>query len=275
MRLAISNIAWPSGRDEAVAPILRDHGAEGVEIAPTKVWPKPLEARASDLVAYRRFWERRDLRVVALQALLFGRPDLTLFDGDATRRRTVEYLKGMIAIAAALGAECLVFGSPTNRKAGTRQQAEVEAIAIDVFRELGHFAAERNVCFCVEPNPKAYNCDFVTDATAGAELVERVGHGGFGLHLDTGAMTLAGDAFDLTFRRANGSWRHFHVSEPYLAPVGEGGVNHHAIADAMIAEKYSRWVSIEMKEITSEDAWMQTVHNALAYVNDVYFASPA
>src|SRR4051812_46579534 len=112
MRLAISNIAWPSGDDAVVAPLLVEHGAEGVELAPTKVWPRPLEASAAEVRAYRAWWERRGLRLVALQALLFGRPDLTLFGDPATRRRTVDYLKGMISLAAALGAGPLVFGAP-------------------------------------------------------------------------------------------------------------------------------------------------------------------
>src|SRR5262245_32244396 len=77
MRLAISNLAWPGEADESAAAVLVDCGAQGVEIAPTKVWTRPLEATASERRAYRAAWERRGIQVVALQALLFGRPELT------------------------------------------------------------------------------------------------------------------------------------------------------------------------------------------------------
>lgn len=272
MRLAISNIAWPSGADGAVAPILIEHGVSGVELAPTKVWPSPLETTAAEVRAYRDSWERRGLRIVALQALLFGRPDLTLFGDPATRRQTVDYLKGMIGLAAALGAGPLVFGSPKNRQVGARTRAEAEAIAVATFRELGACAHRLGVTFCIEPNPPAYGCDFVTSAAEGADLVERVACEGFGLHLDTGAMTLAGDPVASIFARTSSYWSHFHISEPNLAPVGRGGANHWAITGAVRRAGYARWLSIEMKEAGSTADSIQAIREALHLVRRVYFA---
>jgi sugar phosphate isomerase/epimerase len=273
MRLAISNIAWPSGQDELIAPVLIGQGAQGVEIAPTKVWRKPLEVSGSELADYRHSWERRGLQIVALQALLFGQPGLALFKDEATRRHAVEYLKGMIVLAAALGAESLVFGSPKNRRAGERPRAEVEAIAMNVFRELGEFAVEHQVFFCIEPNPTTYDCDFLTNAADGLELVERVGCEGFGLHLDTGAMMLASDSFASTFSSAIRCWRHFHVSEPHLVQVGHGMVDHSPIAVSVRASGYTRWLSIEMREASTEDGCVQAVRGSLAFVRGVYFSS--
>jgi D-psicose/D-tagatose/L-ribulose 3-epimerase len=272
MRLAISNIAWPSGADAAVAPLLIEHGAEGVELAPTKVWPRPLEATAAEVWAYRDSWERRGLRIVALQALLFGRPELTLFGDAAARRRAVDHLKGMISLAAALGAGPLVFGSPGNRRVGTLPRAEAEAIAITTFRELGECAHRSGVTFCIEPNPPAYGCDFVTTAEEGADLVERVDCPGFGLHLDTGAMTLAADPVASVLARSSAYWSHFHVSEPGLAPVGRGTADHRAISGAVRRAGYTRWISIEMKEADTIGASLPAIREALGYVCGVYFA---
>ena len=271
MRLAISNIAWPSGSDEAVAAILREYGVQGIEIAPTKVWLRPLEAAVSDVVAYRESWERRGFPIVALQALLFGRPDLTLFDGPESRRQTVAYLKGMIGLAATLGTEALVFGSPKNRRVGPRSRKDAEAIALEVFRELGDFATGSRVTFCIEPNPTAYECDFITSAIEGADLVERVGSPGFGLHLDTGAMVLSGDSFDPIFARSSGYWRHFHISEPNLAPIAHDGVPHQAIAASVRKAGYSRWASIEMKEVADGRPWVEALGESLGLVRETYF----
>src|SRR5947209_7235161 len=79
LRLAASNIAWEPRDDDAVGELLRERDVTGVEIAPTKRWEKPLEVSKSELHAYRREWEARGFEIVALQALLFGRPDLQLF----------------------------------------------------------------------------------------------------------------------------------------------------------------------------------------------------
>jgi sugar phosphate isomerase/epimerase len=275
MRLAVSNIAWPAGADAdaAAATILRDHGVEGVEIAPTKVWPRPLETSASDRAAYRQSWERRGLPIVALQALLFGRPDLTLFDGPAARAQTIEYLKAMIPLAAQLGAEALVFGSPKNRRVGSRPAIEVDAIARATFRTLGDCADRHRVAFCIEPNPLEYQCDYITSAAEGADLVARVASPGFALHLDTAAMTLAGDPFELTFTsaRSSGAWRHFHISEPDLAPIDRAAVAHRTAAAAARRAGYARWASIEMKEAADGRSWAVALGASLSFVRSVYF----
>ncbi|WP_406701278.1 sugar phosphate isomerase/epimerase family protein [Singulisphaera sp. Ch08] len=273
MRLAVSNIAWPSGADADAAKILADHGAEGVEIAPTKVWPRPLDADESDVLAYRKTWEQRGLRVVALQALLFGRPDLVLFGDGAVHRQTIDYLKGMIDLASALGAGALVFGSPKNRLIGDRPREEADVIATAIFRELGDYAANSGTAFCIEANPAAYGCDFVTSTVEAAELVARVDSEGFGLHLDTGGMTLSGEDPVQTVVGLTPRCRHFHASEPHLAPVGRGGADHPAFRTALRAVQYEGWVSIEMKEAVTVGAWLETLRDSLVYSKAAYAIS--
>ena len=39
MRVAVSNIAWPAELDAEAYALLAGMGVEGIEIAPTRVWP--------------------------------------------------------------------------------------------------------------------------------------------------------------------------------------------------------------------------------------------
>ena len=155
MRLAASSIAWPEGQDAAAADLLLAHGATAVELAPGKIWPSPLESTARQRRDHRRFWESRGLPAVAMQALLFGRPELTIFDDADTRTRTADYLAGVIDLAADLGVGALVFGSPRNRARGRTPEAEAWSVAVDFFGRLGDRAAARGVWFCIggEPGP--------------------------------------------------------------------------------------------------------------------------
>jgi sugar phosphate isomerase/epimerase len=270
MRLAISNIAWPAGADEQAAPLLHAHGVEGVELALTKIWPEPLDAPAVEIRAYRESWENRGVSVVALQALLFGKPNLTLFGTDSVRQQTLDYLAGIIERTAWLGARALVFGSPKNRQRGKRSPQEVWAIAVPFFRKLGRIARRHGVYFCIEPNPAGYGCDFVTTVAEGIELVDAVGEEGFGLHLDTGGMALAGDPPAASIVAAAERCRHFHVSEPFLAEVGRGSTPHGQCAEALRARKYQSWVSIEMSEAKEPDAWRAAMERALGFVWRTY-----
>jgi sugar phosphate isomerase/epimerase len=249
MKLAVSNIAWPREQDAAVADALADLGVTGVEVAPTKLWPDPLAATAADVAACRAFWNTRRIEVVAAQALLFGRPELTLFDSADTRARTLAYLERVIQLCAGLGAGALVFGSPKNRRVGATPRPDAWAIAAQFFGDLAAVAARAGTCVVIEANPSDYGADFVTRAGEAVELVKAVGHSGFRLHLDTGCMALAADPIRETFEIARPFLRHVHVSEPNLEPPGSSGtVDHTAFAAELRRHRYAGWVSLEMRE---------------------------
>jgi sugar phosphate isomerase/epimerase len=270
MRLAVSNIAWPSGADAEAAAILQKHGVQGLEIAPTKIWPRPLEAAPGDVRAYRAWWEERGLPIVAFQALLFGRLDLTVFGEPSVRRQTLDYLDGIFALAEQLGAGPLVFGSPKNRQVGQRPTGEIEAIAREFFTELAQRAERHHVILCLEPNPPEYGCDFATCAADALTVVRRVGRPGFGLHLDAGAMTLSRDPIAETFASASSCWRHFHVSEPFLRPIGTGATAHAEFAAALRARGYDGWISIEMAEPREQGPWQDALDRALTVTRQQY-----
>src|SRR5207302_1508042 len=157
MNLAMSAIAWEPSEDEAAASVLREHGFTGVELAPTKIFPRPDSATGAEVAACRAVWSRRGLRIVAMQALLFGRPELTVF--GESREQTLEYLSGVARLGGRLGAGALVFGSPRNRARGSMPAAEAWRAAVEFFRALGSAAAGAGTCVCIEPNPPRYGAD--------------------------------------------------------------------------------------------------------------------
>ncbi len=250
--------------------ILRQHGVSGIEIAPTKIWPRPLKASPADVVRYRQWWEARGLSIVAMQALLFGRPDLALFAAPEKREAAAEYLEGIIALAGRLGAYALVFGSPANRKRAALDPGAAWETAIPFFRRLGEAALVHGVCLCVEPNPPEYGCDWITSAAEAVELVDAVGVDGFGVHLDTAAMHLVSDP-PACIAAAGRRLCHFHVSTPFLHGVpGEEGVAYAAYARALQEQRYPGWVSIEMAEPKLQPDWRDAVHRALAFVRKTF-----
>jgi len=266
MKLAISNIAWSPAEESRVADLLVKSGFRGVEIAPTKVWDAPLEVTEAQAREYRRFWNERGIDVVAMQALLFGRPELTLFETPEARSATLEYLRGLMRLGAWLGAKVLVFGAPRNRRVGEAGPAAADRIAVDFFRAAGDHALEYGVVLAIEPNPEQYDCDFVTTSRQGLDLVRKVRSGGFGLHLDAAAMTLAGEPLPDAVLDCAGSIAHFHASEPSLAAVREESVvEHGSLASALRRIGYSNWVSIEMRADPES-----SLSKVLTYVAETY-----
>lgn len=268
----MSNIAWSPAFDQDVAEILRENGVNGVEIAPTRVWPHPLQAEPGQANEYRRDWERRGFPIVALQALLFGQDHLRLFEGGPEgRAEMLAYLKGIIGLGARLGARALIFGSPRARRRESLALEEARRIAADFFREVGEAAARHDLCLCIEANPPDYGADFVLNATEATDLVAAVDHRGFRLHLDTACMHLAGEDPAVAISTGAPVLRHFHVSEPNLSPVGESSsdIDHERAAAALRAIDYDGYVSVEMRAV-QEDRQLDSIRTAAAFVRRVY-----
>ncbi|MCL1464402.1 sugar phosphate isomerase/epimerase family protein [Argonema galeatum] len=269
MKIAISNIAWQVHEEEAIASLMQNLNITGVEVAPTKMWNSPLSASDAEIASYRKFWESRGIQIVAMQALLFGRNDLTIFQDVQKRKETIEYLSGIIELGGKLGATALVFGSPKNRSIVNLELEEVEQIAKDFFYDLGEVASKKGVVFCIEPNPTAYACDFITTSSQGLDLVNRVDSDGFGLHLDAAGMTMSEEAIGPSLQQAFQRLCHFHISEPNLAQIGTGGVEHQTFSKTLSELNYKGWKSVEMRA-QNPDSNISGVEQALQIAIEYY-----
>lgn len=249
LRLAVSNIAWDPSEDDAIAAVLRREGVSGIEIAPTKWREKPLDASPAEVARYRQSWLDRGLRIVSLQALLFGRPDLELF--GATRTELAEYLRRVIDLGARLGAHALVFGSPKNRLRGSLALADAMASATEFFRDIGSFSSEHGVVMAIEANPPEYGCDFVTRTSQAVALCRAIASTGVGVNADLGGMSMSGDEPRATIEAARDCLAHFHASEPNLAELSATS-RHDAAAAGLATIGYAGWVSIEMRQIARD-----------------------
>jgi D-psicose/D-tagatose/L-ribulose 3-epimerase len=269
MNLAFSNLAWSADEDAQVLVQLPEWGFPFLEVAPTRLWSDPLAQGVDDVTTARAAIEATGLRIVALQSLLFQRPQLQLFGDAEARRGLYGHLLGMARLAAALGATRLVFGSPGNRRRGGLPVEQADEIAVDVFARLGAEATDLGVCFCIEANPTAYNCDYLTDAVASTALVRAIDSPGVRLHLDTACMALAGDDVAERIRAGADVLAHVHASAPQLGVVGpDGPVHHEAIAAALRDVDYEGHVSVEMLR-RAEDP-IGTVRSTAEFVRKTY-----
>lgn len=269
-RLAMSNIAWDAALDADAAALLRAREFGGVEIAPTKRWERPLDAEPLDIMEFATLWQARELPIVAMQALLFGRPDLQLFGDTHSRDALLEYLGGIIELGGALGARTLVFGSPKNRARGPMPLDDAMEVAAEFFALAAALAEASRVVLCIEPNPPAYGCDFVTTTDEAIELVRRVDHPCLRVQGDLGAMTMNGENVASSIRRAAPYLAHFHASEPHLVEVGTGGAPHDRAAAALRDVGYTGWVSIEMRAVGDPAAQCAAVERAAKFVAETY-----
>lgn len=271
MELAISSIAWSNEEEPAVAETLRELGVKNVELAPTKIWDDPTSVGIDEAQKIVDWWDGYGIRVVAFQSMLFARPDLKIFENASTREACSEYLEKFILLAGMMGVQKMVFGSPKNRQRGELPVEDANTIAKDFFSELGETAKDNNVVLCLEPNAAQYACDFITTAKEGDSLVREVDNAGFGLHLDTACMALAGDDLGISIGSSIDILKHFHVSSPMLDQVEDrDDVDHRAAAAALKINEYGGYVSIEMRP-GEQGTNVNRVIKAVNFTNKIYF----
>ncbi len=269
MKLALSNIAWEPDEELDVVKLMLENGVSGIEIAPTKIWSDPTAVMEEASIPVRDMWDSRGVPVSSLQALLFGHPEFALFGTDSDRETMLEYVAKICRLGGWLGAGPLVFGSPKNRLRGQLSENEAIAISVPFFRHCGEEAAKAGAVFCLEPNPPEYGADFMTNTAETLRVVERVDHPAVRLHLDSGIMTLNGEDPTEWIRVASPMLRHFHVSEPHLAVIGSGGVDHDRFASALRDSGYSGWASVEMRSGWSKPN-TAAVEQALVHAGKAY-----
>ncbi len=272
MKLAVSNIAWDAPEDAAVLAALREGGVHGVEVAPTKFWPDWQGMSVAAAKAEAQRLADAGFAVPALQAILFGRPDLQVFGDEASVAALIAHIGKVSAVAAAFGARTLVFGSPRNRDPGALSQEAAIEQAAAVFRRIGAVCADHGVVLGLEANPPAYACTFMTHWSEAAAVVRRVDHPGVRLHLDIACTEMAGDQATDAIGNAVDIISHVHITEPQLGDLWDPKMHHAAFGAAIAASGYDGWASIEMRRA---DDPVAAVAQAVAFARTHYPIAPA
>jgi sugar phosphate isomerase/epimerase len=265
MKLAISNIAWAWKDFPLLVPALRELGVEGIEVAPTKLWPSWDQATKAAAIELRKRLDDEGFSVPAIQSIFFGRNELQLFD-NSTWLALEEHVKHVADLAQCLGARVLVFGSPKMRRRGQLSMSQAMPPATDIFRRLGAVCLQRGVCIGLEHNPPEYGCDFATCAADVVEIVKCVDSAGVAVHLDSGGLQMSGGDIGKVICDV-GHFVHYHVSEPMLVNPSHGSkVDHRKAAGALATINYPAWISLEMQGQETHD----DISHALSFVRDAY-----
>lgn len=246
MKLSISNIAWLPEENDDIIEVLNRLCIAGVEVAPTLLFEHPADRTDVEIEEVRQSWNNNGIQIIALQSLLFGRPELTLFDRSEIRDHTLQYLKQIVKLGSKLGASSLVFGSPRVRNIGNLSRNRAIDIAVNFFGELADTALGNHTCLCMEPNAREYGCDFVTTLSEAVDIVRHIDHPGFRIIVDTGNMMLNGETVD-ELDEAFPYLQHFHISEPFLKKISTSRFDHKRIGDYLKQNDYQGWISIEMR----------------------------
>jgi sugar phosphate isomerase/epimerase len=269
MRLAISNIAWDVAEDDSVAKLLGKLCVDAIDVAPSKYFPDPLNAKDKEIVSIRRWWADHGIEITGMQSLMFGTTGLNVFGDDKIKETMLNHLQALCRIGAGLGAVRLSFGSPKNRDRSGLSDSEALEHAVNFFRRLGFLAREYGVIICLEPNPAHYGANFMTTSEETANVVEAIDNIAIRMQFDTGTLTINGENPEAVLTRSSRLIGHIHASEPDLVPLGDGVTDHQLMYKMLLKHLPESVVSIEMAA-TKNEPHLISIERSLSYAIGKY-----
>ena len=248
MKISISNLAWGDTPLIDVIPKIRATGIEGIEIAPTAIWPDLSTISLKEVTKVRRFLNDEGILVSGIQSLFFGHPEYQLFDSSSWSSM-LEHLERMITIGNALGANVAVFGSPRNRIKGDLSDSQANHQAQKFFIEVDKILVDYEMVLTLEPNAPAYGADFLINYKEVVRLSKVVDSIRIAPQIDTGCLWMVG--VDPTESFLEYLPHHVHLSTPNLGVV-PGTYDFKNFLNALHYSSYQGWVVIEMIEESIE-----------------------
>jgi sugar phosphate isomerase/epimerase len=247
MRYAICNETFEGWDHARVCKLVAGLGYQGLEIAPFTLAPRITDVSRDQRRELRAVTEDSGLKVFGLHWLLAKTTGLQLTSPEeSVRRATADYLVELARCARDLGGDILVFGSPAQRRVPAGASlAQATDWALDTFRRAADGVAEAGATVCLEPlsPPEA---DFLNSADETVELIRRLDHPAFALHLDVKAMSTEDEPATEVIRKHAAHLRHFHANDPNLRGPGFGQTDFVPIFRALKAVNYRGWVSVEV-----------------------------
>ena len=247
MKFAMCNELFDDLEFEPFCQLVAGLGYQGVEIAPFTLGERIDAVTPSRRRELRAAARGAGVEICGLHWLLAHTEGFHLTTDDrATRERTGEYLRQLAQACHDLGGDVMVFGSPGQRSLedGVPRDRALDH-ATEVFQSVVPTLSDLGVRLCIEPLAPV-ETDFVTTCAEGAELVARVAHPSFGLHLDVKAMASEDTPIPDLIREHGATAMHFHANDANLRGPGFGDTDFEPIFAALCESGYDGWVSVEV-----------------------------
>lgn len=261
MKLAISNIAWESDKDTDVYRLMGQYGFNGLEVAPTRIFPESPYEKLSEAREWSAFLQNAyGFEIPSMQSIWYGRKE-NIFTSMKERDVLCDYTIQAINFASVIGCGNLVFGCPRNRNLPEGADAD---IAVKFFKELGDYAYEKGTVIGLEANPPIYNTNYINDTQSALALIKQVASRGFRLNLDIGTMIHNQESV-LELKDYVYLINHVHISEPGLRPIRENKL-HYELKELLYEEQYAGFISIEMGKTDN----ISIIQEQLKYIKEVF-----
>lgn len=145
-----------------------------------------------------------------------------------------------------IGVKVIVFGSPLSKKIFFKKNLDnLDKIAYKTFKKISKVCEKYKISFCIEANPKIYNCEYLNHTNDAIGLVKQINSNFFKLNLDLGTIIANDEPYKDIIRNHIKLIGHAHISVPHLKDI----MSHSKTVVKFIKElkrrNYTKHISIE------------------------------
>jgi len=220
-------------------------GYDGLELAPFTLSETPHQLSDKEINKVKQAAKDAGIEIVSLHWLLVTPEGLSITSkNDKTRKRTIEVMRGLIDLCAALGGKILVHGSPQQRKL---ENADSRQRGIDSFAAIADEAERAGVTYCLEPLSKE-ETDFINSTDEAVSIVKEIGSPVVKTMLDCRAAWLSEtESVEALLKRwlPTGHIKHIHLNETNKLAPGQGEHSFSPILESLIKQDYRGAIGVE------------------------------
>lgn len=249
MKLALCNEVLAPLPFERQCEVARHMGYEGLELAPFTVSETPSSMTSRQARELRATAERHDIAITGLHWLLVRPEGLSITSPDEqVWQRTVDLMRHLCEMCAAVGGTYLVHGSPAQRALWPGQTPQ-DALqrATQAWAEAAEAAGRCGVTYCIEPL-SSDQTPLINTLDEAVAVVREVGHPALKTMLDTSSAGRAerDDIPTLIARwMPTGLLAHVQLNDPNRRAPGQGAMRFAPIVQALHTRGYDGVVAME------------------------------
>lgn len=223
-------------------------GYDGLELAPFTLSNEPHLLPPGERHSLRKAASDAGLAITGLHYLLRAPAGLSITSADKdVRETTLTVMRGLCGLAADIGANILVHGSPDQRRLEPGDEQGCWQRGVDAFAAVAGAAEKAGVIYCIEPLSRDQT-PFVNTVAEAADIVRAIDNPALRTMIDCSSAGLAeSESVPGLIRRwiPTGLIAHVHFNDPNRQGPGDGEVDFAPILTALRETGYSADASIE------------------------------
>lgn len=228
--------------------LMKKLGYDGVEIAPVTLSDEPHVLPAARRKEIVKTAAAAGLPITSLHYLMVAPKGLSITAKDPdVRQKTFEVMRGLVQLAADLGAKMLIHGSPAQRVLEPGDEADSFKRGVEYFAAAGEAARAAGVVYLLEPLARGHTA-FVNTLDEAVRIVREINNPGLRTMLDCSAAGLSESqpvSDVLRHWLPTGLVAHIHFNDPNRRGPGEGDMKFGPIIEALAEMDYRGIAAIE------------------------------